>query len=262
MTMKARAFTLIELLVVIAVIAILMAILMPALRAAKDQAKRVHCINNTKTLALGWLIYKDENGDKLVGGHIANEPHMWVQRAPENGTVEQKKQAIRDGALYPYVGKTVEVYRCPADLRLRAAHNFAYRSYSITGGANGEGWRNTYEQAKTYSDIKRPSEKYIFVEDIDPRGINVGSWVMEFSPLKWIDPLAMWHNEQTTLGFADGHAEMHRWVDKYFIDWCKEAMYKGMYNPGGGFNFNLPPPANQRTDIEYALRHFSCKSHK
>jgi len=67
--MKKRAFTLIELLVVIAIIAVLMAILMPSLRAARDQAKRVHCVSNVKTLSLAWFMYKDENDDNLVGGH-------------------------------------------------------------------------------------------------------------------------------------------------------------------------------------------------
>jgi prepilin-type N-terminal cleavage/methylation domain-containing protein len=66
--MKPRAFTLIELLVVIAIIALLMAILMPSLRLAKDQAQRVHCVSNTKTLALAWFMYKDENDAKIVGG--------------------------------------------------------------------------------------------------------------------------------------------------------------------------------------------------
>ena len=51
--MKTKAFTLIELLVVIAIIAVLMAILMPSLRAAKDHARRLHCVGNVKTLALG-----------------------------------------------------------------------------------------------------------------------------------------------------------------------------------------------------------------
>lgn len=253
--MKTKAFTLIELLVVIAIIAVLMAILMPSLRAAKDHARRLHCVANVKTLSLGWFMYKDDNDDKLVGGHT--DPGMWVLRPPDNSTIEQKKQAIRDGLLFPYVGKKIEVYRCPADLRQKDPRQDAYRSFSIAGGANGEGWQDTYKQAKTYSDIKNPAEKYVFLEDIDPRGFNTGSWVMHFGPLSWVDPLAMWHNEKSTFGFADGHSEMHRWYDKSFIDWAHEAMF----GPPASFAFYMSHPANETTDIQYMGKGFPCKSH-
>ena len=249
--MKKRAFTLIELLVVIAIIAVLMAILMPSLRAARDQAKRVHCVSNLKTLSLAWFMYKDENDDKLVGGHTT--AGHWVL-APSGDSVEQKKEAIRQGALFPYVNDTVDVYRCPADLRIKDPGQFAFRSFSIAGGANGENWSGAV-QAKKYSDLKRPASKYIFLEDIDPRGYNTGSWVMDFPP-SWVDPLAMWHNERGTIGFADGHAEMHRWNDRHFIDWCQQAMFEP-----GSFSFYRSAPADEREDINYMARGYPCKSH-
>ncbi len=250
--MKTRAFTLIELLVVIAIIAVLMAILMPSLRAARDQAKRVHCVSNVKTLSLAWFMYKDENDDKLVGGHTTSG--HWVL-SPSGNSVEQKKEAIRQGALFPYVNDTVDVYRCPADLRIKDPGQFAFRSFSIAGGANGENWAGS-EQARIYSDIKRPATKYIFLEDIDPRGYNTGSWVMDFAPPRWVDPLAMWHNERGTMGFADGHSEMHRWNDRHFIDWCQQAMFEP-----GTFSFYRTPPADEQEDITYMANGYPCKSH-
>jgi prepilin-type N-terminal cleavage/methylation domain-containing protein/prepilin-type processing-associated H-X9-DG protein len=253
--MKTKAFTLIELLVVIAIIAILMAVLMPALRAAKDHARRVHCVSNVKTLTLAWLIYKDENDDKLVGGHTANEPHMWVFRPSNDASIEQKKKAIREGALFPYVGDTVDVYRCPADLRQNDPRQFAFRSFSIAGGANGQNWAGSVQSTK-YSDIRNPAIKYIFLEDIDPRGYNRGSWVMDFGPPTWVDPLAIWHNEKSTMGFADGHSDMHKWHDKSFTDWCRKAMFEPM-----SFAFRMTPPVDERQDIGFMTSGYPCKSH-
>jgi len=249
--MKTRAFTLIELLVVIAIIAVLMAIIMPSLRAVRDQAKRVHCVSNVKTLALGWFMYKDDNDDDLVPGHT--NPGCWVLAPADNSTIEQKKQAIRDGLLFPYVGKAVDVYACPADDRDKDPSQYTFRSFSIAGGANGENWGG-YTGAKKYYGLKRAGKRKNFVEEIDPRGYNVGSWQMNPGPKTWVDPVAMWHNKQSTLGFADGHAEMHRWIDEHFIEWNLRAMYNE------GFSFNLTPPADEREDIEFMAKGFPYKS--
>src|ERR1043166_1548337 len=56
-------FTLIELLVVIAIIAILATLLMASLVGAKTAGKRAVCQNNLRQLALGSLMYsQDQNG--------------------------------------------------------------------------------------------------------------------------------------------------------------------------------------------------------
>jgi len=65
---KRKGFTLIELLVVIAIIAILMAILMPALNRAREQGKRAACLSNLKQLTLAWILYADDNDDRIVNG--------------------------------------------------------------------------------------------------------------------------------------------------------------------------------------------------
>jgi prepilin-type processing-associated H-X9-DG protein len=67
--------------------------------------------------------------------------------------------------------------------------------------------------------------------------------------------LAMWHAESTTLGFADGHAEVHRWHDQSLIEWCEKAM--DMSKP---FAFIMVPPEDEQTDVTYMAEHFPYES--
>ena len=85
--MKRSGFTLIELLVVIAIIALLMGILMPALSAARDHGKRMHCASNTRTLSLACIMYAEDYDYRLVNskaktvGEYSSNPNMdhpWV----------------------------------------------------------------------------------------------------------------------------------------------------------------------------------------
>jgi prepilin-type N-terminal cleavage/methylation domain-containing protein len=255
--MKTRAFTLIELLVVIAIIALLMAILMPALQRVKNQAKGTICVQNLRTLSLAWFMYKDDNDDELVKGTTGSSDGSWVLN-PSGDTIEDKKEALRGGALFQYVSNTVDVYRCPADLRQRDPRVYAFRSYSIAGGMNGVnpagGWQ-IYPIIK-YSEIKRPASKYVFLEEADPRGYNRGSWVMRPKSKEWVDPFAIWHSRsKSTLGWADGSAEMHRWLSKSLIEWNKQACEEP-----DTFSFYKPRNEDDLEDFTFMLNGYAYRA--
>jgi prepilin-type N-terminal cleavage/methylation domain-containing protein len=228
--MKRSAFTLVELLVVIAIIALLMAILMPALRLARDQAHAIRCVANLRSLTTAWLLWLEDYDAYMVGGHVGEKLGSnlvdWVD-TPTGGaaaSIDEKKNAIIRAPFFKYA-KNVNLYRCPADRRKNRPGQFAFRSYSISGNMMGEerqsGW--TRRPLWKSTEILTPATKYVFLEEIDPRGYNMGSWVVHETGNNWIDPLAIWHNKRSCFSFADGRAEKHQWVDQSTMDAAARA---------------------------------------
>jgi len=247
--MERRGLTLVELLVVVGMISLLLGLSFPVLMRARNQAQGAVCVQNLKSLSLGWLVYKDENDDRLVGGNVGKRPHDWVQGPTGAGTIiDRQKEGIREGALFRCVGNTVDVYRCPADRRKFMPGQLAFRTYSIAAGANGELWQNAYTPAEKYSEISQPANKYIFVEEADPRGWNKGSWVLNPKGQTWVDPLAIWHSRaRSSLGYADGHADIRRWMDHSTMEMSEKQ------------EFFYPVPEKEGEDLRFMLGGFPQK---
>jgi hypothetical protein len=247
-----RKMTRADLIVLIGCVVLALLTLGAAGESARRLAQELVCLGNQEVLTGAWLAYADDNDGALVSGHTG--PGRWVEHTSSSASVEQRFDAIREGLLFPYVGD-VNTYHCPADQALNDPNYPVFRTYSIAGGANGEDWAS-YTKAEVYSDLESPATQYIFVEVANPRGCNIGSWQMQprAGNPSWTDPLAMWHEESTTLGFADGHAEVRRWHDESLIDWCHRAMERR------GFTFNMTPPDDEQEDVEYMAQGFPYKS--
>jgi prepilin-type N-terminal cleavage/methylation domain-containing protein/prepilin-type processing-associated H-X9-DG protein len=224
-----RAFTLIELLVVIAIIAILMAILMPTLNRAREQGRRAACLNNLKQLQLAWIIYADENDDKLVNGAAgySNEVNgtwaadrashgnetAWVEKCWDDNyaqgaqlPVEDQKTAIRAGAMWPYV-KQINLYACPTGVRDEML------TYAIMFSMNAVcyDWVKSVRGAfvKKRSEIlPNPALRLVFIDE---------GWVTPDAFAVWYDREVWWddppvrHGDGTNVTFADGHVEYKKW---------------------------------------------------
>jgi len=209
---KRKGFTLIELLVVIAIIAILMSILIPALNRAREQGKRAACLNNLKQLVLAWIMYADENDDRIVGANPGSSD-AWV------------KADLKSGLLYSYC-PNVELYKCPTGVRGEVV------TYAIVDAMNGYDQMPGTKDLMVYRrlQIKRPNERMVF---LDEGRLSPNSWTVWYDQEKWWDQITARHGDGTNVSFADGRSEYWKWKDPRTIDIAKMD-YDYWQNTGRG----------------------------
>jgi prepilin-type N-terminal cleavage/methylation domain-containing protein/prepilin-type processing-associated H-X9-DG protein len=211
-------FTLVELLVVIAIIAILAAILLPVLDKAKVRGQAVRCLNNMKQLGTGWLIYADENGDRLALNWVipppnwTSAPESWVTGNETVLTEATNVACIQNGRLYNYI-RSPAVYCCPSltgEANVGVPANQLVRSVSMNGRMGGA-LPGDMSSAIT---APAPVNAMVFIDE-SLNTVDDCFFVIQIDPSAntWQNSPTARHSNGATMSFADGHVESWHWRD-------------------------------------------------
>ena len=197
------AFTLIELLVVVSIIALLIAILLPALSSAREAARTVQCLSNTRQIAMGSYAHATDRDQQLpIAGRITNNgpgtraglgslglvyyDDANPSPAPWPAVLNNEYLGI-DMDLSSYASLEADMlnedkmvyFRCPSDTNNKLARTLITNAYGvfsplapISYGQNGSvlGWEAA-QPHRALGDMEQvliPSKTFLF-GDLQPR---------------------------------------------------------------------------------------------
>jgi prepilin-type N-terminal cleavage/methylation domain-containing protein/prepilin-type processing-associated H-X9-DG protein len=240
-----KAFTLIELLVVIAIIALLLSIIVPALKAAKEAARRVVCQSNLKSVSLANSTYADGNENRYVSWEMDPGIYDNVGRyAPwctnptfirilDQTNDENQLTNINPADVYQFPKR----FRCPSAVKTWEFADIYEDSYIATTIAGNYTSLNPDDISTTYvnpTTIESPYRKIMFLDSAD-----MCMFVEKADFVRYWDKYGEVYNNQISYGYlapayrhnegangcyADGHVE-YRPKERlfYYIDDVEQA---------------------------------------
>jgi prepilin-type processing-associated H-X9-DG protein len=196
------------------------------LAKAKVKAQGIYCMNNLKTMQLGWLMYAHDWDDSTPGNLWSQKlPNNWVSGwldFTDNNSDNTNILLLLDPkyAQLGYYTKIAAAYKCPADritVKNGGVSRPRVRSISMNGwiGPNSPAWNPGWVvYAKVSQMVKLPPSSVLVFLDEREDSIDDGYYAVNMDPqMQLVNFPGSFHNGAGGLSFADGHSEIHRWLD-------------------------------------------------
>lgn len=182
-----RAFTLLEVLTVTAIMAVLALVLFPVFTAARQAAKRSHCVSNFHQVTLATNLYLIDYDDRFMPAahspmalHDAKQDRTWVQtllpytrsfapfQCPADHGVRPRPEGVFDQDLSPT--DTYERFY-EASMRSDIGFNYLYLSPVVK---DGDEWQ---AEPKFISQVETHTQTILFSDSVwarNERGLPYG----------------------------------------------------------------------------------------
>jgi hypothetical protein len=212
-------------------------------------------LSNQKQLIVAWTVYSGDNNENLVlNGGDANatstSPHLWAYGGNHGSPETLTNQQFLVGAnfaLFAPLLPAAAIYRCPADkslwplwdaagMMVPEIRSYAMNSYIGTLANLGPDVINpTYKlyQKTSLLNADSPVNRFVFM-DVNPANICTPAFGVDMTLATWIHYPSDLHRQRGVIVFADGHTEVHHWLDNRTMPLLASGTFIGHNDSGGG----------------------------